>query len=59
MHSQRAFARDDRIVARKNGWALLISAAKLGSFKELLERGCGRAFSGIFAEQVRDDEERS
>jgi molybdenum cofactor synthesis domain-containing protein len=37
---------DHRIVARKNGWAVLISAAKPGRFRLLLERGCGRAFSG-------------
>jgi hypothetical protein len=59
MHSRRAFASDEWIVARKNGWVVLISAAKPGSFEVLLERGCGRAFSGIFAEQARDDEERS
>src|SRR5664279_57770 len=40
MHSRRAFASDEWIVARKNGWAVLISAAKPGSFEVLLERGC-------------------
>jgi hypothetical protein len=59
MHSRRAFVRDDRIVARKNGWAVLISAAKPDGFKVLPERGYGSAFSGIFTEQARDDEERS
>jgi hypothetical protein len=59
MHSLRAFARDDWIVARKNGWAVLISAAKPGGFKGLPERRCGRVFSGIFAERARDGEERS
>src|ERR1700691_5994046 len=48
MHSPAAFARDDRFVARKNGWAVLISAAKPGGFKVLPGRGCGRAFSGYF-----------
>jgi molybdenum cofactor synthesis domain-containing protein len=48
MHSPVAFARDDRFVARKNGWAVLISAAKPGGFKVLPGRGCGRAFSGYF-----------
>jgi hypothetical protein len=43
---------DDRIVARKNGWAVLISAAKPGGFEVPLERGYGRAFSGIFAGQA-------
>src|ERR1700691_194433 len=48
MHSPAAFARDDRFVARKNGWAVLISAATRGGFKVRPGRGCGRAFSGYF-----------
>jgi hypothetical protein len=48
MHSPTAFARDARTVARKNGWAVLISAAEPGDFKAPLERGYGRAFSGYF-----------
>jgi molybdenum cofactor synthesis domain-containing protein len=35
MHSLRAFAGDGRAVARKNGWRVLISAAKPRDFKAL------------------------
>jgi hypothetical protein len=36
MHSPVAFAMDDRDVARKSGWPVLISAAKAHDFNVLL-----------------------
>src|ERR1017187_8914948 len=52
MHSQRAFGRDGRIIARKNGCRVLISAAKHRDFKVLARqsrdgRGRGEAMSEI------------
>jgi hypothetical protein len=56
MHSGRAFAKDGWEVARKNGWAVLISAAKTHDFKVLLEQICPGAPLG---KDGRDGEERS
>jgi hypothetical protein len=59
MHSPTAFAGDARTVARKNGWAVLISAAEAGDIEAPFERGLDAHFPAIFAEQARGDEERS
>jgi hypothetical protein len=56
MHSGKAFAMDDWEVALKNGWPVLISAAKTHDFKGLLEQISAGA---PLREHARDGEERS